>query len=708
MTAVSGEDLKERGISNVADLIRDIPGVSAKAGGTGQTEYTIRGLSSSAGVAPTVGFYLDDVPLSSPTVSSGGMSPVDPDLYDLARVEVLRGPQGTLYGASSMGGTIKLVPESAKLNQFGGSAQAIASVTEQGGLNGTVNAALNVPVMQDVAALRLVVTEKRLSGWIARVSESTMPIGDPADPTGSRGNVAGQVPDHVTPRSNNTRLDGIRASMVIQPNDRLNITPSFLYQRTRLGAPDTFDGDPGCCKHYEPDNIAEPFRDQFSISSLKVDYDFNAVTLTSVSGYSKRQKRRVEDESESLQRLFGLPSYSIAGGGLGPITNVELNSTGQFTQELRLTSNDEGRFRWILGVFLSRLTARFHGESDGSPEAAQAVLGNSDIFHQSIEDVLLQKAIFGNVSYDITKDLKITTGVRVFGSSARDATSSTGYILGDSPQHDTGVKSSGTTPMVNASYSVDPTSMVYATIAKGYREGAAQQSVGTNCGGDLAALGLTAAPLRYNPDSVWSYELGSKNRFFNNSLTLNVAAYAQDWMNVQRFVTLPTCGYVFVANAKKAQSTGFEIEAAYRVLPGMTVNLAVGHTHAFYVDDDPEFGSVRGQRLEGVVGWTASSSLQFDRPLTDRYDLTSNLGVNYTGHSLVNRDVLTTLPAFTLFDGRVGVKADKWSGTLFVDNITNRHPSTNIGDSLLFTLVGLDKRATARPRTIGFDFSHTF
>jgi iron complex outermembrane recepter protein len=704
MTAMSGEALKEQGITSVTDLMRDIPGVSAKAGGSGQTEYTIRGLSSAAGVAPTVGFYLDDVPLSSPTTSSGGKSPVDPDLYDLARVEVLRGPQGTLYGASSMGGTIKLVPVAPKLSEFGGSAQAIVSATQGGGPNGTVNAALNVPVTQDIAALRLVVTQKRQSGWIDRVSSSSMPIGD-AD--GSRGDVAGATPDAVHRKSNVTRLDGARASMVIQPNDRFSVTPSFLYQRTRQDAPDTYDADPGCCRHYQPFDMAEPFTDRFSIGSVKVEYDFDAATLTSISAYSKRRKTRVEDETEILQRYFSLPAYDIAGGGLGPVLNTELNSTRQFTQEFRLTSSGSGPLRWIAGAFYSRFTSLFRATSDGSPVAAAALLGTSDIFHQSIEDTLVQKAVFGNVSYDITKDLKLTGGTRVFRSNARDTSIASG-ILSDGTNHDERATSRGTTPMLNLSYNVSPSSMVYATAAKGYREGAAQPGVAASCAADLAALGLTEAPVRYKPDTVWSYELGSKNRFFDNTLTLNGSLYTQKWSDVQRYVVLPTCGYLYVDNAGQAQATGFEIEAGLRVMTGLSLNMAIGHTRAVYARDDARSGTVRGQRLEGVAAWTGSGSIHYERPLGERLRLVGNLGVSYTGSSTLTVSETKTLPAYTLADARIGLKADQWNLALFVDNLTNRHPTTSIVPSLTFNPIGLDRIATVRPRTVGVDVSYDF
>jgi len=704
ITAVSGAQLKEKGLTSVADLMRDIPGLSAKGGGTGQTDYTIRGLSSAAGVAPTVGFYLDDVPLGSPTISSGGKSPVDPDLYDLARVEVLRGPQGTLYGASSMGGTIKLVPESPMMNVFKGSAQVVGSKTEGGGLNVTANAAINIPLIEDVAAMRLVLTKKRLSGWMDRVSSSAMPL---SNPDGTRGDVAAAPPDHIQRRVNDTNLEGVRASLVITPTRELTITPTYLYQGVKMGGSDTYDADPGCCKHYQPFNIAEPFKDSFSIASVKAEYDFDAVTLTSVTAYSKRTKFRAEDETEITQAVYRaeVPAYSIADGGLGPVVSTEFNRTRQFTQEFRLSSNSEGPLRWIGGVFFSRMISTYQGALESDPAAATAAFGSPDLFHQTIEDVLVQKALFANVSYDITKDLKITGGTRYFKSTARDVVVSAG-VLSDGTNHDEHATSKGSTPMVNLSYNLSPTSMVYSTAAKGYREGSAQPGVGPSCAGDLAAVGLTEAPVRFNPDTVWSYEAGSKNLFFDNALTVNVAAYTQKWSKVQRLVVLPTCQYQYTDNAGGAEAKGFELEAGLRVAQGLSLNFAVGHVKAVYTADDARTGTTRGQKLDGVAAWSGSSSIRYETPVRDSYRLLANLALTYTGSSNITVSEPKVLPSYTLIDARIGLKSSKWTAMLFANNLTNRHPVTGIVGALTFNPRGLDRYATTRPRTIGFDVSH--
>src|SRR4029077_7693039 len=209
MTALSGDLMREQGIASLNDVIQAVPGISVRTAGPGQTELEMRGLSSSGGAAPTVGFYLDDYPLSPPAAALNGKVVVDPDLYDLNRVEVLRGPQGTLYGSGSMGGTLKLVTNAPQLNSFQASAEAIASGTDGGGFNRGGSFMLNVPLVNDALALRVVLTDKVTDGWIDRVVlGQQFPLPTNAGPCGpgwpgcTRGDVTAVTAQQVVPRVN--------------------------------------------------------------------------------------------------------------------------------------------------------------------------------------------------------------------------------------------------------------------------------------------------------------------------------------------------------------------------------------------------------------------------------------------------------------------------------------------------------------------------
>src|SRR5712675_20774 len=176
ITAISGSDLQAQGLSDFASVAQQVPGVSFKTSGPGQTEFEMRGLTSTGGQSPTVGFYLDETALTPPAMAQNGKVVIDPNLFDLSRVEILRGPQGTLYGAGSMGGTIKLVTNAPDPKQVAANVQGIGSGTDGGGFNHTENAMLNLPLWQDVAALRLVVTDKHIQGWIDRDVVSPFPL----------------------------------------------------------------------------------------------------------------------------------------------------------------------------------------------------------------------------------------------------------------------------------------------------------------------------------------------------------------------------------------------------------------------------------------------------------------------------------------------------------------------------------------------------
>ena len=233
ITALRGSDLVQAGITNLTSLAQQVPGVSFKTGGPGQTEFEMRGLNSAGGNSPTVGFYLDETPLTSFAYATAGKVVIDPDLYDLSRVEVLRGPQGTLYGSGSMGGTIRLLTNQPTFNDFHASAQLVTSGTEGGGLNGGGSGMVNIPLVTDKAALCIVGTDKSTSGWIDRVVEDNFPL--PINDGLTRGNVLSAPVTQKTDDVNWVHLQGARVELLLKPTDRLTITPSVFVQKINSG-----------------------------------------------------------------------------------------------------------------------------------------------------------------------------------------------------------------------------------------------------------------------------------------------------------------------------------------------------------------------------------------------------------------------------------------------------------------------------------------
>lgn len=721
MTAIASEELQQRGVTSVRDLLNDVPGVAMKSQGAGQTEVVIRGMSSAAGVSPTVGFYLDEVPVAPPTLATAGKTAIDPDLYDLERVEVLRGPQGTLYGAGSMGGTVRLITAAPNLKRFEGSAQATASWTEGGGANGAVNAMVNVPLATDAAALRLVATQKHDSGWIDRVVVPGFPLptgGDGSFYGTTRGQVDGVAGSQVHHNVNDTNLTSARAELLLKPIAGLTIKPTVFLQNIRSGGPDEIDSNPGRDAHYQPFDISEPFRDHFLMSGLTVDYDLGPATLVSATGYTKRDRRQVQDDSETLQNLYGplvpLNAYAVEDGGAGPATMVESNPSHQFSQELRLASKDNGTFNWIVGAYYSRLVSHYQARS--FVPGLIDIVGTGNVYTSDDQDALSQFALFGNANWRITPDLKLTAGVRHFSSHDRShiTASGIGSPSGDDSvdTNDASANAQGYNPMLNLSYDVSKDNMVYMTAAKGFRDGAAQPPVPTTglnatCAADLAALGMTQSPTRYSPDTVWSYELGSKNRLLNNRMTLNGSVYVENWNSVQQTIALP-CGWSYTDNAGNARVYGGELELTARLGAGFTLEQGVSYTHAAFLSDNAAAGMKKGDRLQGVPTWNTSTAISYDHSLNDEYSFTGRFSGDFVGSSQNVTYAPVRLPGYVLFNLRAGIAADTWQAVFFVNNVTNRRAELEAAPSLFGNVPTYDRIATSRPRTIGITLSKTY
>src|ERR1700686_3471841 len=353
MTALSAGDLSQENITSLQDLVGAIPGISLRTAGPGQTEYEMRGLASSGGYVATVGFYLDETPPSASAVALNGRTVIDAVLCDLNRTEGLRGPQGTLYGAGSMGGTIKLVTNPPKLHTLEGAAEVDASQTTGGSTNGHGSLMLNFPI-GDFAGLRFVPTDKYISGFIHRyvIAPGQFPFPTNFGNCGvyycNRGDVtdAPVVQDHAN--SNIERFISSRASLLVQPSDALSFTGNFMYQRIDADGYNNYQAPPNNEPIYQPYDIKEPYYDSFHLWSLKVSYDMSFANLTSASSYWKGDVYQSTDSTEALQNIFNYSAFV-------PNIYSENDQTWQIAQELRLTSRGEGDFQWVGGLYFSNL-----------------------------------------------------------------------------------------------------------------------------------------------------------------------------------------------------------------------------------------------------------------------------------------------------------------------------------------------------------------
>jgi iron complex outermembrane recepter protein len=532
ITALSTADLAEENITTVEDMVGKVPGISLRTSGPGQTEYEARGLSAGGGSAATVGFYLDETPISASAIALNGRTVIDADLFDLNNVEVLRGPQGTLYGSGSMGGTIKLVTNQPKLGEFDAATDTTVSETSgQGSTNGSGSLMLNIP-LGDIAALRTVTTAKYISGWIDRIVAPPGEFPPPTNPGGvpgapplcgliycTRGDVADMPVQTVVRGANLERFASARATLLVKPSDDLSVTTTLLYQRIDADGYNAYQQQPGNLALYQPYDQPEPYYDSFKLASMKLEYNFGFATLTSATSYTTRYVMQSEDATEALQNIFNT-THLVNGAYVADYIQslyVEDDPTSQFAEEVRLTSKNSGALQWVGGLYYSKLDSGYitHNQEPGwvgvlscgyaatagplsgtcpagdvysattlyrYPNAAlppypnaQAANPNGVVFNDVDDEILKQAAIFGEATYKITDALKLTGGLRVYYFQVNYHAQQAGFGTASGNQDAQLIKQSfnnnATLPKLNLSYEPNSDLTVYSTVAKGSRPG---------------------------------------------------------------------------------------------------------------------------------------------------------------------------------------------------------------------------------------------
>jgi outer membrane receptor protein involved in Fe transport len=729
ITAVSGKELQQRGLTSVEDVTHEVAGISMRSAGPGQTEYESRGLASNGGSSPTVGFYLNDTPLSPPPNGQTGKVVIDPSLYDVDRVEVLRGPQGTLYGSGSMGGTIRILTNQPKLDTYEGSVEGIGSGTVGGGLNGTGNIMVNLPIVNDKLAIRVVATDTARSGFIDRVVLDPFPFG----PTG-RGNVVDAPVAFTKHDANTEKLQNARLEALFKPNDWLTFSGTVMWQDLHQGGYDEFQQPPGN-KHldiYQAFNLDEPINDHITIYSLTGTADLDYATLTSVTSLWSREQKQRQDASENEYYVFAF-SKPI------PQLYAEYDYASQFTQEVRLASQEGQRLQWVLGAFYSDMHALWQqwgaDPADGVVNAVN--LGISPALGGGIPDPagiifgarnpysLKQYAGFGTATYAITDKLKASVGLRFDRFVSKELNNEWGVGLSTVTPLKTPIvtKAAGDaeTPRFNLSYQATPDVLAYATIAQGYRPGGANQYVPGFCG---APVSQTAA---YRPDGVWNYEAGEKGRFLDGRLTINGDLYYIHWYGIQQ-LSLLQCGYEYFTNAGNGHAYGPELEGRFSITPewaiageGSYTDAAITHPSATLAAYDlanakpgtlSDCHSVTDCTLPilNVPNYSGSLSLIYSRPLPNDLMLTSRLTDVYVGPSVdESATPIIHLPPYNVVNFRAGVSGAKWTAALFADNLTNKHATITANNtSFQWNTAGYYRASTNQPLTIGVDLSYRF
>jgi outer membrane receptor protein involved in Fe transport len=740
ITALSGESLQAAGVPSLATLAQGTPGVSLKSEGPSQTEIEMRGMTSSGGNSATVGFYLDDIPLTGPASAQNGHVVIDPDLYDLNRIEILRGPQGTLFGSGSMGGTVRLITNQPNLSQLQSTAQSVLSGTDGAGFNHNDNLMVNVPIIDDTLAIRVVGSEDYTSGWIDRIVADPFPLVS-GNPDGTvRGDVQNAPVEKQYPGSNAYQIYAARITVLWKPTESLSVTPSYVHEASSQSGISAYDSVPGTETHYQPFNIAEPLTDSLTAYSLNVNYSSPRFDVTSSTARWTRNSTQVEEASEAFNNPleaiaynynYALPNPGYYGPrGTGPEHGIEIDPSNQFSEELRLTSKGDGSLSWVTGLYYSRFYSLWTFDGTTPNYSAYMDLGTlarattPNWFDAYSPTTLKQYAAFGDATYALTDELKVDVGARVnhydyrfsscisgWGSANGAATPSCSGLIP--------LSSTSFNPKFNLSYTLSPDLMAYATVSSGFRPGggnAAYPTTGSAWAAAFQEQNYTRGkwPSTYEPDAVWSYELGEKARMLDRRLTLNASIYYEDWRHVQ-LEAYPN-DWALNINGNRASIYGADIDVLAELGAGFQLEVAAGYLHE-WLDGGPHWVIAPTHKMPEVAPKSGTLALNYFKPLSGSYTFTARLENSYTGprYSIFFSNpyeftgTYNQLPGYDLVNVRTGVKfRDTWSATFFVNNVLNKHAQLESMFTENEPQPDFTRIETNQPLTAGVDLTYRF
>lgn len=700
LTVLTSQQLTDFGVRNFADYVKSVPNMSFGMGGgpfggpaygySSTRQMVIRGVAG----ANTTSLYLDDTPI--PNV-------VDPRVLDLERVEILRGPQGTLFGASSMGGTVRLITKMADPATTSGKVDAQGFQINAGGAGYDVSGSINLPVATNTAALRLSLFDTFAPGYFTKVfGVATVPGVDFAPGT----QVAGSS------RVGDTHESGGAASMLFTPQGipGLSIVPAVMLQRIDVSGYPLAENSPSNFTQIRPFDVPESSLAQWQFYAITAKYSASFGDFISSTGYFHRYSRDVEDGTmwlATFQSFYYSPLPYLA------TTVPQTYDSRGVTQELRYQSHLQPPVQFIIGLFYRRTTTTdsYSYLVPGLNAASGGTVGTDNIFQLDEDAHPKQSAAFADITYAPTRNVELSAGVRKawladsgnqeFEQPANlDANAAQSFAQRQRP----------VTPRFVAKYKFDQDNMTYVSAAKGFRIGGENSPVTGPCANDERALGLpVGAPLPYYSDSLWSYELGAKDLWHDRNAATRVAAYYIDWRNVQQTLLLPACGIPVLLNAGAARSFGAEGELAMRVTSRLQVDAGLGYedaeiTEANTLPNGKVLGFPVGTPLSGVPTWTASLRAEYST-VTAIGEILVRGEYSFVGSSLslANGGAGLRRDAYSLMSLRGGLHLAQWTTTLFIENLFNK--AANYGDVVLAAglVPGQTRLVVAQPRTVGLE-----
>lgn len=709
ITAISERDLENMGVDSYLDFAVRIPNLSTAFQADGRFDANspaLRGVfgSGDKSSAATTGFYIDDVPVTSA---------LQPRILDLERIEVLRGPQGSLYGARSMGGTIRLITQQPSLDETYGAVHTSVSIVEDGDENYAVDGNFNVPLINDTLGLRVAGYYGSVSGIYDRVY----------DPTWTNYQTGEQIQGTTPAFSDNDNVDdeeywGGQIALKWMITDTLSITPKLMYQKIEADGMPFADIDADNMKTPRFFDSEEPGEDEWWIASLVLNWSLDAGDITSTTAYYERDTEEFEEEHTFLDFIYG----AAVGLPVLPVESV-LSTTSEyenFSHETRFTSSFDGPWNFVVGIFYADNQfvrgyppALQPGINDALNAAAGGpanVVPGDLIFVTNQPEDVEELAIYGEVTWDVTERLALTAGGRWYDTQVDFLSDSDGFANGGPSRFEGSQSESGFNPKVMASLDVSDDVNIYASASKGFRIGGVNGQLSpTLCGDELAEVGLDPDALRtYDSDELWSYELGVKSTLADNRVSLNAAVFFIDWsdaLQVQRLA----CGFQVDANIGDVESTGFEVELSAAPIEGLTLLLGVGYTETEVKDAAGFPGYLDGDELHGVPDWTGTGSIEYVWPAFGDWDGRIRADGNYYGDSTsFNNGSVVERESWEALNLRAGVMNENWDITLFVDNVSDERANLADNRSIAAEMPGRPRIVTNRPRTAGLEARYRF
>ena len=716
ITAINGEELNDRRLIDIQDLSTRVPGFSFSRGnsqGPGQ-RIIIRGLNT-GGVNGTVASSLDDVPLSaSAATSAGGEFAADFDPYDLQRVEVLKGPQGTLYGANSLGGLVKYVTNAPDTKNFTGGFDFGASNLLHGSTGAFVKGFVNVPIVQEVAALRVSGFYDYQPGWIR--------------------NALGN-----NPRTNTLRRYGGRASLIVKPTSDLTIRATAMlqnyvgngYDNVEVNGYTSASNPFGLLNGYNRNTyLDEPNTRHSEIYALNLDYNLGSVRLQSITSYGNLASTYRFDSPfyAPLSGLFfGRPNTTLASDSV--------NSIRKFNQEFRLASTNnaasEGHgLEWQVGTFYTRETSESTNnyltvdattrQTVITPASVAATPpGTPQVFLATFRTKYREYAGYVDLTYHFTPMFDIEAGGRLFRNEQSYTLRTGGALFSPAAFTTNGPYASSQT---KATFAVAPrlhfgrNLTVYGRVSSGYRPGGPNPALppADTSVGSLDTPG--SPPASYGADTTINYEIGTKGSVFGNVLFFDLSAFYINWSNIQVIATYRRAltGYMVTINGGDATSKGIEWNVNVRPTHGLSLGILGSYNEAKLKGGIPQIGGSAGTQLPFVPKWTTTITADYEFPIGNDLTATfggaySHIGSRFSNYGFNPARSYINLPAYDQWSAQAGVRFGKYAFQVYGKNLTDSRGITNYDPGAsIFGVPFAGVAGIIRPREIGLRLSGSF